>query len=140
MRSLYPASELAAVVGPMQQRLPLTLPAQDISRLAIHLDLAYVPSDRLPAFDLPCVFIGKASAEIIPAIPLEPTARIIRMNPSLLAPYRERLAGFDAKPVQICVAAFRGKPGPGEPATGKFFPAVGHVFTAENTKSQHFLR
>ena len=50
-------SEFPAVIGPMQQRLPLTLPAEKIARLAIHLQLTDVPSDRGPAFDLPCVFV-----------------------------------------------------------------------------------
>jgi hypothetical protein len=41
----------------MQQRLPLTLPAEKVTRLAIHLQLTDVPADRGPAFDLPCVFV-----------------------------------------------------------------------------------
>ena len=46
----------------MQQRLPLTFPAQDISWLAIHLKLAYVPAYRLPAFDLSRIFVWKPPA------------------------------------------------------------------------------
>src|ERR1700722_2980874 len=138
--SLRSASELAAVIGPMQQRLPLTLPAHYISRLAIHLQLAHVPSYRLPALYLPCVLVRQAPAQIIPAIPLEPAARIMRIYPALLAPDGERLAGINAKPVQACVPAFRGKFRSDEPVTGKFAPAVGHVFATENTQAQHFRR
>src|ERR1700722_18198912 len=131
--SLRSASELAAVIGPMQQRLPLTLPAHYISRLAIHLQLAHVPSYRLPALDLSYVLVRQAPAQIIPAIPLEPAAWITRIYPALLAPHREGLAGINAKPVKTGVPAFRGKFCSDEPATGKFTPAVGHVFAAENT-------
>jgi hypothetical protein len=56
-RYLRGISEFPAVIGPMQQRLPLTLPAEKITRLAIHLQLTDVPADRGPAFHLPCVFV-----------------------------------------------------------------------------------
>ena len=40
----------------------------------------------------------------IAAIPLEPAARIVGMNPALGAPYRERLAGIDTEIVERGIA------------------------------------
>src|SRR5215208_5305273 len=75
-------SEFSAVIGPMQQRLPLTLPAEKIARLAIHLQLPYVPADRGPALDLSCIFVRKPPAPIIAAVPLKPAARVFAMDPA----------------------------------------------------------
>jgi hypothetical protein len=80
-------SEFPAVVGPMQQRLPLALPAKKITLLAIHLQLTDVPSDRRPAVDLSCIFAPKPPASIIAAVPLKPAARVFRMYPALPAPH-----------------------------------------------------
>src|ERR1700679_3118040 len=70
------ASNLAAVVRPMQQRLALARPAGMVAGVAIAFDLAGVGADRLPALDLPRV-VGDAAAKVIAAIPLEPAARVV---------------------------------------------------------------
>src|SRR5580700_11184070 len=90
-------SNFPAVVGPVQQRLALALAAGEIARFAMPLDLADMPADGFPALDLACVLLGLAAAQIIAAIPLEPAARIVRMDPTLLAPFRQRLAGTDTE-------------------------------------------
>ena len=92
-------SKFPAVIGPMQQRLPLAFPAENIARLAIHLQLTDVPSDRGPAFDLPCIFVPKPPASIIAAIPLKPAARVFAVYPALAAPHRKRLAGRNPEEV-----------------------------------------
>ena len=56
------ASNLPAVIGPVQQSLALTRSAQGIAWLAVSFDLVDVPSDRLPALDLARVFDRHASA------------------------------------------------------------------------------
>ena len=66
-------SKLAAVVGPVQQRLALARPAEHDRRGSqcslISRDMA---ADRLPAFDLPRdLRPGMAAAQVIAAIPLE---------------------------------------------------------------------
>ena len=54
------ALDLAAVIGPVQQRLALPRPAGDIAGLAIALNLADVPADGFPAFDLPRILAGNS--------------------------------------------------------------------------------
>ena len=89
----------------MQQRLPLTLPAEKIARLAIHLQLPHVPADRSPALDLSCIFVPKPPAPVIAAVPLKPAARVFAVYPALAAPHRERLAG--ATPKKFSLASER---------------------------------
>ena len=60
------------------------------------------------------------------------------MYPALAAPHRERLAGSNAKKIYACVGLIWAEFGPGEPTTRKFVSAVGHVFSTEHTKAQHF--
>ena len=60
------------------------------------------------------------------------------MYPALPAPHRKRLAGGNAKKIHACVGLFRGELGSGEPALRKLIPAVGHVFSTEHAKAQHF--
>src|SRR6476646_4286619 len=88
-------SNFPAVVGPMQQRLALALAAGEIARFAMPLDLADMPAHGFPTLDLARVLFGQSADQIIAAIPLEPAARIVRMDPALSAPLRQRLAGID---------------------------------------------
>src|SRR4051812_11682756 len=69
-------SNLAAVVGPVQQRLTLAAAAGEIAGLAVRPDLADVAAERLPAFDLPRIVV-MAAARVIAAVPLKPAARIV---------------------------------------------------------------
>jgi len=65
----------------MQQRLPLSPPAEQIAGFAMFLHLARVPLDRFPPPDLPPVFLRDAPANVIAAVPLKPAARVVVMNP-----------------------------------------------------------
>jgi hypothetical protein len=67
-------SQLATVIGPVQQRLPLPPAAPDIARLTRKLKLTHMTADCLPAFDLPSVLVGHSSPRVAPAVPLEPAA------------------------------------------------------------------
>src|SRR5262245_32523010 len=133
-------SDFAAVVRPLEHGLPLPRPAGQVARLAVPLDLPDVPAHRLPSSDLPPVFIGHAAAHVIAAVPLEPTAGVVGVDPTLLAPHRQRLAGVDAEEVERAVAAARGQLGAGEPVFGKLLAGIGHVLAAEDAKPQHLLR
>jgi hypothetical protein len=92
--------QFPAVVGPMQERLPLPSAARQITRLARKLKLSDVTTDCFPAFDLPHVLVGHSSPHIVAAVPLEPATWIVRMYPSFPAPFRERLTGFDTEVVE----------------------------------------
>ena|SRR4249920_2851004 len=94
------SSQFSAVVGPMQERLALPPATPQIAGLARKLKLTDVTADCLPTFDLTTVFVGHSSPHVVAAVPLEPAARIVRMYPSLPAPFGERLTGFDAEVVE----------------------------------------
>lgn len=55
--TLVDRSDLAAVVSPVQKRLPLARPAKRIARLTVLSDLSGAPSKRLPALDLTPIFL-----------------------------------------------------------------------------------
>src|ERR1700761_2792586 len=131
---------LPAVVSPMQQRLTLPLAAGDVAGLAVLLNLPHMTANRLPAPDLPGVLVRDAAAHVIAAIPLKPAARIVLVDPALLAPHRQRLAGIDAEIIQRAVALSAGKLGAGKPAFREFLAAVGHVFAAEHAEAEHLRR
>ena len=100
-----PAGELkhSAVVCPVQQRLPLASTAIQIARDAPLPDLRNMPSHLAPTTNLPRV-IQAAPAEIVAAVPLEPAARVFVVDPSLLAPDRERLRRVYTEKVERWVA------------------------------------
>src|SRR6185437_4067701 len=125
-------SNRAAVVGPMQQSLALPRPAKNIAALAVTLDLPQVPAHRLPPLDLAQVLVLHAAAHIIAAIPLEPAARVVGVNPTLLAPNGQRLARVDAEEVERSIAAVRRKLSAGEPAFGKLVSRVGQVLAPKH--------
>src|SRR4051812_14646810 len=85
-----PPSDSPAVVPPVQPRLPLPPPALQIAGLAVFSYRGNVTRDRAPASDLTHV-IRRAPAHVIAAVPLKPAARILRANPAVAPPHRERL-------------------------------------------------
>lgn len=56
------ASDPAAVIGPVQQRLALALAAGELARLAMALHLPDMAADRLPAADLAGILLRHAAA------------------------------------------------------------------------------
>src|SRR4030042_1588565 len=80
-------SDSTAVVGPMQQRLPLLSSTSQVSLAAVHFDLGNVSYHRLPPADLPFI-IGAPPAPIVAAVPLKPASGVFRIDPALLAPVR----------------------------------------------------
>src|SRR5262245_43466391 len=78
----------ATVVSPIQQRLPLAAPAEEVARLTIFLHLPHMTEDCFPALDLPAIFVRHAPAHVIAAVPLEPATRIVGMDPAFALPFR----------------------------------------------------
>src|SRR5262249_28322366 len=100
-----------------------------------------VPTHGFPAFDLTAVFFRHPPAQIIAAIPLEPAARVIGVNPTLGAPFRQRLACSYPEEIERAVAAAAGRGlGAYKPAVGKFLAAVGQVLAAEYAEAKHVPR
>jgi hypothetical protein len=134
------SSNLAAVIGPVQQSLTLTWSARWIARLAVSPDLRDVPSDCLPALDLACILVRHPSTHVVAAVPVEPATWIVGMNPTLFAPNGQRLAGIDTKEIQRAVAAGGRELGVREPARWKFISAIRHVLSAEHPECEHLFR
>lgn len=84
----------------MEQRLSLAPPAREVATLAVSFHLRDVTPHRDPSLDLAIVFFWHAPAHEVPAVPLEPSARIHRMNPALSTPLRKWLARVDAKEIE----------------------------------------
>ena len=81
-------SDISAIVGPVQQGLPLTRSAKGITWLAVLFDLRDVSSKRFPSFDLALVLLRHPSAHEVSAIPLKPAAGIIGVKPTVSTPHR----------------------------------------------------
>jgi hypothetical protein len=133
-------SNLATIVGPVQQSLALTRAAHWIAWLAMPSNLRDVSSDRRPAFDLARIFGRHAAAHVVPTIPLEPAAWVVGMNPALVAPDRQGLASIDAKIVKRWVGTGCREPRAHKPARGKFVAAISHVLSAEDAEGKHLFR
>jgi hypothetical protein len=88
----------------MQEGLPLAAVTVKVFGFTAVDDLHDMAAHHFPSFDLSCVFIGESSTGVIPAIPLKPTTWIMLLvDPSLLSPDREWLAGVNTKIVQFWI-------------------------------------
>jgi hypothetical protein len=81
-------------------------------------NLRDVASDRLPALDLARIFGRHAAAHVVPAIPLEPAAWIVGVNPALVPPDRQGLASIDAETIKRWVGTGRREFRARKPARG----------------------
>src|SRR5689334_1554427 len=93
------SSNFPRIVRPVKEGLSLPSPAIQIAPGTMLLQLRTVTANGPPSFDLPQV-IGMPAARVIAAIPLKPAARIVGMNPPLLAPHFEGLRSIDAEIVE----------------------------------------
>jgi hypothetical protein len=71
----------------VQQRLALPATAIEIARFTVFFQLRHLPANGPPTRNLTQIIFIAAPA-IISAIPLEPAARIVRMNPTFAPPFR----------------------------------------------------
>src|SRR5262245_49372127 len=92
--------------------------------------------DGPPPTDLARI-VSRSAAHVVSAIPLKPASRILRPNPAVSAPGRERLRGIHAVVIQFRIVLCRAELRVREPACRKLGAAVRHVFSAEDTKLQH---
>ncbi len=129
---------MSRIVGPMEKRLTLPRTTIQTATRTVAFQLAEMPADRSPAFDLTQV-IGATSPRIISAIPLKPAARIFRINPAIFPPNDERLRSVHPKKVELGVVPLRAKLRPAEPTGRKLPRAIGHVFPAEDAECEHLL-
>ena len=106
-RALAGRSDLPAVIGPVQQRLALARAAEEVAGLAVPLDLAGHGGGSPSSGRSGARPRRHPAAHVVAAIPLEPAARIVRVDPALGAPTDERLAGIDAEEVERRVAPLR---------------------------------
>ena len=69
-----------------------------------------MPANGAPTLDLALV-VGTTPPEIVTAIPLEPAARVLHVNPPFPAPDRERLRGIDAEEIELGSVTLGTEPG-----------------------------
>ena len=131
-------SNLSRIVGPVQQRLALPATAIEIARLTVFFQLRDVAANGAPTPNLPQVILA-APPTIITAIPLEPAARIVGMNPTFASPLRV-VARRSRQNNSAKRAPDQGKLGAREPTRRKLSSAIGHVFSAEHAERQHLVR
>jgi hypothetical protein len=79
-------SELPAIVRPMQQGLPLTGTAERVTGLTVPLYGGNMPPKGLPPFDLSPILFGQSTPHEVAAVPLEPSPRVVLMDPAVLTP------------------------------------------------------
>src|SRR3984893_10848497 len=103
------------------------------------LQLRNVASHRAPSLDLSQV-IRMPPPRIISAIPLEPSAGIVRVNPSFLPPDFKRLRCVHAEVIERSSPPILREVRAREPARWKFLTTIGHVFPAEHSQRQHLFR
>ena len=70
-------SDLSAIIGPVQEGLPLALAAGLITGFAVAFDLGHMAAHSVPAFDLSRILFWHSPPQVVAAIPLEPSARIV---------------------------------------------------------------
>lgn len=131
--------DFPAVIGPMKQSLPLPSSAEEIPLKTVVFYLIYMTLHFFPAVNLTSILVFHASAPIVTAVPLEPAARIGRMDPTLCPPNRKWLTCPDAKVVKRWIISFRRKFCLNKPAVRKFVARIGHVLSAEYTQFKHLF-
>ncbi len=139
MSRIRARSDLSRIVGPVQQRLALPAAAIEIARFTVLPQLRHVATNGAPTRNLTQIIFAAAPA-IITAVPLEPAARIIWVNPTFTSPLRERLRCIHAEEIQKYTWPIWRKLGPREPARRKFLPAIGHIFPAKHAELEHLSR
>ena len=114
-------------------------PTRQVSRRAMSPELRDVPRHRLPASDLSLV-VRPAPSSIVPAIPLKPPPRVVRVYPPLRSPIPQGFGRAYQEIIQFWPGRLVTKLRPDEPVFGKFRHAVGHVSSAENPEGKHLFR
>ena len=118
--------------------MPLPWSTFVIAGTAVLFELSDVPANGFPSLDLSLI-VGASPTHVVTAVPLEPAARVVVIDPSLGLPNGKRLGGVDAEKVQLGIMTVLAKFGIGEPTLREFVGAIGHVSPAENAEFEHLL-
>src|SRR5512138_2155614 len=108
-RSMFAVSERPTVVRPMEHGLPLLPSTVEVTRLAVFANRGDVPRDGAPPPNLPRV-VARPSTHVIAAIPLKPSAGVLRVNPTMAPPLRERLGGIHTEVIESRIVPIRAQP------------------------------
>lgn len=122
----------------MQERLALPRPAIEVERPAIPPDLRDVSANGAPASNLPLV-IRTAASRKVSAVPLEPSARVLAIDPALPAPNRKRLRRVHPKVIERGIVTLGTELGEAKPVLRKLRHAVGHVAATEHAELEKLL-
>lgn len=87
--------------------MALAWPATGIARFAVLTHLGDVAAHRLPALDLAFILMGEPSSQVVAAVPLEPAAGILGVNPAFGYPDFVGLAGGNSEKVEVAVRFVR---------------------------------
>lgn len=97
-----------AIVRPVEEGLALFGATGEVARRTVVFDLRGVAGHGLPASDLAGVFDWESASHVVPAVPLEPTARVVRLvEPAFVAPDGKWLAGVDSEEVEAAIVVGR---------------------------------
>lgn len=125
----------------MQERLALARSAVEVMPAAIVCDLCRMPGKRFPAFDLSFVLtVVESATPIVPAVPLEPPARIVFVYPSFFDPLRKGLTRMDLKEIYVRIRRVFGELCRSKPTARKLIYAIAHVYAIEHSEGEHFFR
>jgi hypothetical protein len=115
----------------------LALATGKIARLTVALELRHGAAHGPPTPD-PSRIIIAATAHVVPAIPLKPTARIVAMDPAFLA--QSDNGWLASTPTKLSALAPSNRELCGdEPALRELADAIVQIRAAEVAKTQHFL-
>src|ERR1043166_10086 len=123
----------------MKEGLSLPRAAFEFARWTVFFQLRNVTANRAPAFDLALVVNG-TTAHVITAVPLKPAAWILVIDPTLLAPHRERHRSVHRKIVELRIVTVRRELRLPKPRRRKLVAAVSHVLAAKHAQLEHLLR
>jgi len=88
----------------VEQRLTLPRATVDVLRHAVIPDLSDVAHHRLPSLDLTLI-VRATAPQGIAAVPPKPVARILVVDPALLAPIGERLGRVNTEEVESRISS-----------------------------------
>ena len=125
-------------MGPLQQCLALPGSTRPVALIAVGTHLRGMPAKRSPALDLPNVDFPQSTAQVIPAIPLEPTSWVGTANPPFLAPDAERLSALYAEIIERGVGNISCS-GVCKPTLRQLGHTVVTVFSLEHTHFKHLF-
>lgn len=99
-----------------------------------------MPTYRTPATNLTLILAWKAPAHIVATVPLEPAARIVRIDPAFRSPDGKRLGCIHAETVECWIMLPRTELRSLEPSRRKLIATIRQIPAAEDAKREHLGR